>query len=408
MTSFGMVTFYSPVSWTDADHTLSGIIAPPRSKLLQLDDLPISRLSIGPGQIFADLKVNEAYNDNLVLIGMEEIDSFVTTISPHLGYAISGRKKQFVIDYTHQTGLHTGSSVDNYHDNRLRAGFFYDPTRKLSAEVHAEYSESHDGRGEGRAEAGTGTLQDSLDEFHRYGIEGRLAYGRKDARGRLELDLGYKSKHYDTNREFTVLRERDTFRSTGRFFYRVGPKTRALLQVGLEDFDYVDAAQLDGTTTRYLLGVDWERTYKTTGYFKLGFTNRTFDADIREDFTGFTWELGTIWRPRSYSTVRLSTINEITETNGTGDAIDSTITRLSWVHHWKQRLNTDVSALYAQDDFSDTNREDNIYSFELRVNYDMRRWLNLSAGYRRTDRQSNDNTFDFDQNVFDISAIFSL
>ena len=384
----------------------------PGLKLKTDDKVDLMGLNYGPGKIHPGLKLIVGYDDNLTLESSNEISTFTTNVSPHVAYVVSDATRKFVFEYLLDAKFHEGSSIDDFLDNRIRASIDYTPTRRIFTGFHAEYLDSHDGRGTGRAEAGTGVTQASLDEWHQWGIGGLFAYGTTGAKGRIEAEAGFKSKEYDTNRLFTFTRDRDDAYGAARFFYRFRPKTRALIEGRVEDTAYARTqagiATLDSMTTRYLVGLTWTATYKTTGFLKVGLIDKDFDSDLRDDSLGPTWEVGVDWKPRTYSVVHFETAQNLAETDGTGDAVDSTRMLLSWVHAWKTRFKTNVSLFYENSTFDPNDREDDFLQFRLGAIYNFRRWLNFEAGYRFENLDSNDNFFDYDHNVIEITADLAL
>ena len=147
---------------------------------------------------------------------------------------------------------------------------------------------------------------------------------------------------------------------------------------------------------------------KTTGFLKLGRVNKDFSSSRRADDQGFTWEIGVDWKPRTYSTITLKTDQDFVETNGTGNAGDRSQISLNWNHNWRARLSTNLELLYAQETYSPDPREDQYYQTAATVKYDFRRWLNLEAGYRFSNLDSTDDSFDYDQNVLEITADFTF
>jgi len=381
-------------------------------KLKAEKEVDIIGINYGPGRVVPNLRLKLGYDDNLTLESSSEISTFFTVISPHVAYVVSDSTRKFIVDYLLEAGFYEGSSIDDFVDNRIRASIDYTPTRRIFTALNTEYIDSHDARGTGRAEGGRGITQNSLDEWHQWGIGGRFAYGTARSKGRIEAEAGFLTKEYDTNRIFTSIRDRDNTYGAARFFYRVRPKTFALIEGRIEDTEYartaVGLAPLDSVTTRYLVGVTWVATYKTTGAIKVGFIDKDFDSDLRDDGTGLTWEIGIDWKPRTYSIVHFETAQTIDETNGTGDAIDNTHMFLSWKHSWKTRFTTNVDFLYENSTFDPDSREDDYFQFRLGADYSFRRWLNFGAGYRFENLDSNANAFDYDHNVFELTADITL
>lgn len=369
-------------------------------------------LTIGPGYLQPGAKFTLQYNDNLTHASTNQIGALIGVITPHLSYIIPGKKLKINLDTNLEAGFHEASSTDNYLDGRFYASADYQPTSRIYSQLAAEIRKSHDGRGTGRGEGGLGITQDSPDEWHRWGVGGKFGYGALTAKGRVELEAEFISKRYDNNRAFTFVRDLDEFNGTARFFYRFRTKTYLLFETRASDVIYEEDApglpSLDSLTTRQLFGVTWLATYKTTGFLKLGRINKNFASSQRADESGFTWEIGVDWKPRTYSTITLKSDQDLVETNGTGNAGDRRQFSVAWNHDWRPRLSTNLEFLYGQETFSPDPREDQFFQTAAKVQYDFRRWLNLQAGYRFINLDSTDDVFDYDQNVFEITADFTF
>ena len=362
---------------------------------------------IGPGRLIPGMKLKLLYTDNVTRTDTGTTDSFGTVVSPRVAYIISDYTKNFIIDYTIEQGLYISSTDDNYLDHYIRSGFSYQPTARIFSEINADLKFVHDARGTGRAEAVGAVTQDSIDKWHQWGLNGRFAYGRPNAIGRLELEADYFQKRYDTNRAFTASRDRDALSGQARFNYRVRPKTFLSIEGKATDNSYkfipAGTASLDSIDTTYLAGVRWEATFKTTGFAKIGYNFKNFESDQRNDTSGLAWEMGVDWRPKTYSTVRLETSQRFDETNGTGDAIDQTFYLVNWEHFWLPRFSTRMNAGYQNQTFDPTTREDDFYNVGISANYDFRRWLAVSASYDYSILNSNVNTFDYQENRFELT-----
>lgn len=396
-----------------AQSELSGIDAAPGqtdpSAAFDVDDPYFEGgLSVGPGRIAPGVKLKVLHTDNLVRQNSNTIDAFGVIVSPRLAYILADSTKNLTFDYILENGTFEGSSADNYLDHTIRGGFTYQPTRRIYSAISLIYKDTHDARGTGRAESGTGVLQDSLDEWHQWGVNGRFAYGSTDAIGRLELEADYFEKRYDTNREFTANRDRDALAGQARFNYRLQPKTFLTIEGRLIDNTYPNLVagvpSLDSLDSTYLLGVRWEATFKTTGFARIGYNFKNFDSGQRDDTDGLTWEVGFDWNPKTYSTVHFETAQSFQETNGTGDAIDQTFYLLTWKHFWKPRFSTLMEAGYQNQTFDPTSREDDFFEAGVSANYDFRRWISLGLGYRYSNLDSNVNLFDYQENRFELTV----
>ena len=371
-------------------------------------------IQLGPVTAYPSMKIITRHDDNLFQLNTVKKSTWVSIVAPAVKLVLQDNIKKLTLDYEIEAGFHDTSGQDDYVDQELKAGFAYNPTDRIKTEFYAEYLKKHDPRGTGRTEGGIGTLGGSLnpDEWHSYGIGGLFSYGTPNATGRVEFETAYTTKEYDNNRQFTFSRDLNDFKLRGAFFYRIRPRLKLLFEINQTDFDYQKAAvgrpSLDSTNREYLFGVAWERTAKTSGYLKLGYETKEFDSDLRKDIGGFTWETGTRWKPRTYSTVDITSIQRQDESDGIGDSIDVSEIEISWNHLWSSYFSSTVGFLYGEDSYDPTFREDTRYRTGVKLNYDWRRWARISAGYQYEQRDSNVNVFDYEQNLFELRLDLTL
>lgn len=378
--------------------------------------LGIQGVDVGAGKFYSDITVNTFFDDNVTVAPTNEISTFGLLVIPHLKYELKNNKNRFLMDYALLAATYEGSNEDDYIDNRFQLGYEYTPTKRISTGIRGEYFDTRDSRGTGGAE-GTAVVSANPDEWHHYLVEGNLAYGSRESTGRAELDLGLVNKTYDTNRATTFVRDREDIYANARLYYRIMPKTSLVLEGRTRYYDYdrdaAGVASLDSHTNSALLGVTWKSTYKTTGTALIGYSKKKFDSDSRADGDDLTWELGVQWKPKSFSTFNLSTSRSFGETNGAGNYISTDAIDASWNHRWHKlspKFSTLVEIGYSEDSFDEAiaERSDDYLNLGLSANYKMRRWLDLGAGYRYSERDSSFTIFDYDRNRFELSANIAL
>lgn len=375
---------------------------------LKLDkDVDTVGIKTDLGRFIPDIKIKVGYTDNLTLTSVDQISAFYTEVSTHGTYVVSDKTRKFVLDYLLDTGFYEGSSADNFIDHRIRAGFDYQPTSRIFTALNTEFMLAHDARGEGRARGGAGITQDSIDEWHQWGIGGQFVYGVPTARGRIELESGYITKTYTTNRQFTVFRDQDNVYGDAAFTYRIRPKTALTLEGKITNFSYArdfpGSPTLDSMNYRLLTGVTWEATFKTTGFAKVGYIIKDFESNQRDDSAELSWQVGIDWRPRSYSVVHLETEQRTDETDGTGDSVNTSYSSINWEHFWRTHFSTRLEFIYQNNTYEPTIREDDYFGAAISANYTFRRWLSLGAEYRYLNVDSNDEVFSFEENAFELT-----
>jgi len=371
-------------------------------------------IQLGPVTAYPSMKIIAGHDDNLFRTRTNKKSTMVGVVRPAVSLQLQDNIKTLTLDYSLEAGFYENSSKDNYTDQNLLGVFEYHPTTKLKMAMRLEYLDEHDPRGTARTEGAIGTLGGTLDpdKWHSYGAGGLVSYGSPNATGRVELEASYVIKEYDNNRLFTFTRDRDDFNLRGTFFYRIRPKTQLLFEVKQTVFDYdrtaVGTPRLDSTDREYLFGAAWDATYKTTGFAKFGVIDKDFDSDFRKDSNNFKWEVGARWRPRTYSTVDISTERRRDETNGIGDSIDVAEFKIAWNHEWRSYISSTINFLYGKDDYSSSIREDTRYGAGIKLNYDWRRWAKISAGYEYEERNSDVRIFDYDRNLFELTLDLTL
>ena len=385
--------------------SLAGAAPPERAA-----DLRAAGVQMGPAVLYPSLGLHFGRDDNIFLQPSGEKSSNIIVLIPTLDFVAVNNGQRYGLLYQAEAGRYGDSSADDYTDQRLLAEADVGLGQRGRLDLQAEYLDEHDPRGTGASE-GNPLLSDNPDVWHSTRLGATFKYGAPGARGRLDLALGAREKHYDNNRATTAARDLDQGDVGVTFLYRVAPLTSLLLQATDADIDY-KTATLDSTERRYLAGVTWEATAKTSGTVKVGRQKKDFDDTARTDFSGGSWAAAVVWSPLTYSFFELSTNRRTEETNGTGNFDDKRDAALAWTHGWTSFLRTKLSALTTKDQYKGASgvilREDKTPAYRLNVSYQIRRWLNLGLDYTTTDRNSDNNAFDYKRNVYLLSITGSL
>jgi len=305
------------------------------------------------------------------------------------------------------------SHDDDYTDLIWNIDIYQEFNVRNSLNLFAEFYDGHEERGTGLSE-GIGQLIDEPLELERTIGGGDYTFGSRASRGRLKLAAKGVNHEYQNFREETRYNDRDRYEYAGTFFWKVGARTDALAEVRYIDneYDEIDpadpAGSFDSQEYNYFVGVEWEATAKSSGSVRVGMFDREYDSAAREDDDGFSWEVDVTYMPRSYSRWNLESRNYFRETNGLGDAINTTDTTLTWDHDWASRSSTEVGFTVGSDDYSGSEREDDRFKLEASYNYALRRWIDLGVGYRWEDRDSDLDFFDYTRNEVFFKADFSL
>lgn len=227
-------------------------------------------------------------------------------------------------------------------------------------------------------------------------------YGAKGALGRVELEGSMMNKRYENNRATTFLSDADIVTTSGRFFYRVMPRTYALLELRQTMTDYKSAnSTQDNMDRRVYLGATWEATAKTEGSIKLGRAYKNFDDATRKDASGNSWEASLRWSPLTYSVFELESGKSLYDSTGVGEYVTGTMTNLSWSHKWASYISSRLSAGKMTSDFAGATpaRKDDTTTYGVAFYRELGRHLRLGLDYTNTNRDSTAVGANFKRNV---------
>ncbi|WP_232821302.1 outer membrane beta-barrel protein [Oceanimonas marisflavi] len=360
------------------------------------------------------LKVTQSHNDNINDTPAEqERSSWITTVAPGIELVGRDRLNRYSLSYNLEHAFYHTSATEDKTNHTLAANSHMEFDARNRLDLNAGYKKRESIVNDTNRRAGQ-----EGDKFHTYSLGGKYGFGAKSATMQLELGVNQDWTKYDNNREAlsgpnkgAVNREKDHEKTgvTGTAYYRVAPKTRALFELGFDDFRYDNeqrnGQRLDSHNMRYLAGVTWDATAKTTGTVKLGYQEKDFDDARKQDTSSMLWDAAVTWEPVAYSRIKFGTGSSYGEGGSTEDVVDTTNYRINWLHDWTPRINSDVGYRLTNKEYqggSNAGREDDLSVYNLGVNYKMRRWLELGVGYRYRD---NDSTTD--DSSYEVNEVFA-
>jgi hypothetical protein len=375
------------------------------------------RVSAGPFEITPKLGFETRFDDNIFNSPEDEESDTIFVVNPNLEAVAGDEVWEFSLELDLVDGTYQDSGDDDFTDWRINTDVTWDLNRRSTFDLFAGYHELHEYRGTGFSEGEVALLIDEPDEYDETLFGGHYTFGSDSSRGRIKVGGDYYEKDYTNNQPQSDTRDRDDTTMDAAFFWRVAPKTEMLAEVRYTEIEYQNPftdgrPQLDSDETRYLLGVTWKATGKTSGTVKLGILDKDFDDSNREDFDGeFTWDVSVTWRPREQHIIEVGVAQLANETTGQGDFINIEQYSASWAFMINSRLQLFAHGRYSNDEYEGSDREDDLLYGEFGVEYGFRRWLELRASYSYQERDSETNVrndLDFSKNLFLIGVEISL
>ncbi|MEH6542452.1 MAG: outer membrane beta-barrel protein [Porticoccaceae bacterium] len=345
--------------------------------------------------------VGEAYDDNVWRARRGEVESWVTTVAPSLVFRAKDGLNlyQFKYDLLHNEVHSSKDDSHTDHDAKVLAHIEFTARHRLDFDVNY-VNKTQERDSSNRLFNETGDELSTFDGGFVYG------FGAKSAKGQVDIGLNMGQRRYDNNRNsgsFNRQNEFDRKGGSGAFYYRVGAKTRVLAEVIYIDYDYKSSTSLlSGDSKIYRVGVEWNATAKTGGRVSFGRENRDYDASSISGVSRPSWAASLRWQPRTYSTFALSSESLIWEGGGTETSTEVTATELTWDHEWAKRWNSHIGYKFENYDYQgsfNNNREDDVDTVSLGLNYKMRRWLEVNLFYEYSETDSNNLFSEYDRNV---------
>jgi hypothetical protein len=341
-------------------------------------------------------------DDNLFMSSNNEKTSTYYLLSPGFGLDARTNRTAFQMKYQGQIGRYAQSDDDNYVDHTARALFDVAFDRRNFLRIGMDYIRSHDPRG-----STDRPISGRPDQYRITSPNVTYAFGTPGAAGRVEVYASEADKRYLNNRATTAASDRETREAGGAFYWRVAPKTYVLAEARYTGIDYRQAGiPAEGEERRFYGGVSWDATAVTSGTLKVGRMERKFDLGGED--TSTSWEGTVVWMPRTYSKLDFYTSRQTNESTGLGRFILSSIGGVAWTHAWSSYLSTGLDLRYQKDDYRGFDRKDEIKSIGLRAGYKMRRWLTLGAEWNHSTRDSNLPVFEYDKNLYLLTATASM
>ncbi|MGE5469175.1 MAG: outer membrane beta-barrel protein [Bacteroidota bacterium] len=345
--------------------------------------------------IYPSVLVGYGYNDNVTGRATDRITSTFWALRPEVVGEIKHGGDRYTLSYIGNYAHYDNSSNDDYTQHEIWAAGDNYFTSRARLGWGVGYLEKTDARGSTNR-----VSSNEPDRWHAPVLRALGIYGAPGAAGRIELEGSWMQKRYDNNRAFTEQSDVDLTTASGRFFYRVMPRTSLLFEARETWANYTSStSQGDNTDRRLYAGVTWEATAKTTGTIKLGRAYKDFSDSSRTDSSLNSWEGSLRWSPLTYSTFDLVSSKTPSDSTGVGSFVTNTATSLTWNHKWASYISSRVNAGVVKTIYAGDPRKDNTKNYGVGFFTELGYRTRLGLDWQYTNRNANVDTFDFKRNV---------
>lgn len=361
--------------------------------------------------IVPSVYVGSGYESNIALTDTNEIDSFYWQVSPSVLFTATPGETAHQIQLSSDIAKYSTSSEDDYADFFIKYNGGWEPTSRHRFNWNFDQTFGHQKRGSQQ----TRFQLDRFDEVLKFSSSDALfsyEFGSLVARAQFGSSVGFNAIDYSNFDDFSRQFNRSTVDTSAWFYYRPGNVTYFSADITHSVIDYKD--EIAGTpsrnadTTTFLLGAIWEGLAKTTGKFKLGIENRSFEDASRDDITSLAVDAEVAWSPKTYSIVTTSVSRRTVEGVADNDATLNTSFDINWSHSWSQHTTTQVGYDFQKRDEQGSTRNDNQHYVYTSFNRALTKWLVFNAQVRLLVNSSNQPLFDYDNQQISIGVTAQL
>ncbi|WP_426357580.1 outer membrane beta-barrel protein [Pseudocolwellia sp. HL-MZ19] len=355
--------------------------------------------------------ISAQHSDN-VLNNVNEISDTSIIVNPQVQYLGLIGKHSFLLSYDGKFANYTENSEFNYNEHNVSTSLTLDHSHKIMTEFELNYDKKIETPGT------TNSSTQSLTNFNKYenkSASAKIYYGKKTSIGQVTLGYKYNDRDYTNNQQSYRDVEQNQINAT--FFYRIAPKTRFLIQAIAEDYSYEDQTLTSGivfnqssTNNLYLAGVEWKATAKSTGIFKIGHQNKDYDDSRLVDISGLSYFLDFIWKPNTYTQVKLGADRQTTESAQLNESGFLSTSYSLDVSHKVTALTT-LKAKYIKDNYDIVfssgfaDRTDKRNTFEISALHSIKDWLDIKLAYEYQEKTSNVDIYNYDSNNISFSVV---
>ncbi len=379
------------------------------------------------GFLHGFLSVGESYADNILYTSGDELEDFVTRVSPGIWFSIPGGQEEIPATATASSapGGVVRSSLSSPSFRRLLAYLTYTPEFEFHREYSDENTDSH------RAEASIeyrfrGDLSIGvLDRFEASHDDRRTdnslltntytnnlfrAFATYDVSSDISLDVTYSQFMVDYTRDRNLFRDRQDTSIGATLSYHTTAKTAVFAEYGWTDIAYDHTTLNDSREQNFLGGIRWEITEKSAGVIKAGWGTREWDGSRGDEGT-FRMEAQVEHRFTDTTRITIGAYQRTEETNITAaDYLNSRGVSLRYAQKISSKLQASLGGAWQFRSYEGAvnSDEEDTYFFNAGISYAFRKWLTSGIEYTFSRQESDFGLYDYTANEVVFRVTVSL
>ena len=382
----------------------------------------ISNLKAGPLEIHPFLGVTETYDDNIYRSygGKEKEADLVTTVSPGIQLRLPLQRHSLQLDYRADVNVFAKNKETNFVNQVGGGAVNLDFAGGLKITVSDSFSDAVIPR-RGKEVQGVSGASDPFRDlpYNSNDLTTRAIYRFLD---RWSAEVRYNNYDYRYKHAIDESGTHNRNNFGGTLYYKLTPRTDALLDYTYSITDYKTSDVYDNTNHAVYIGLSFDPTAKLRGYVKLGFAEKVYAQDLptrKKTFTTFSALSSLSWTISPHNILTLTGTRLILEDLQTNAPYTYTDVNLGYRYlltvYEKINLNANVGygTLQFQQPTADIDnvfktRDDKRIYGGAGIGYIPQPWLSFNLGYLYIRNSSNFINYDFKENKVFLNVTIAL
>lgn len=366
--------------------------------VLAEDNLHIKSMVIHPY-----VSIDTVRSDNIYFTPASKQSGYSVTTSPGIKLELPLNRHLFSLDYNSAVTRYVDFRSENTTDHNVTGLMDLKFRSLIGLKLLTMHSKDH----EPKSSSHTGIIEKYEKDAFTASVSYQLA-------GVSKVEMDYTAIEWDFNT--SSFRERDENLISGAIYYRILPKTSAFLEYDLRDTDYVPLSNFtDNESDSVLMGLKWGINDRSQGVIKGGYAWKDFDSAYKSDYDTWTLSVDLKHRFTDYTVLSLVHNRTVIEAAIQGaDLILSSDSHANLSHRIFTKIDAVFHGYYSKDKFFDVSsghdeiREDRTIAAGAGVKYSFNDFLTLLLDYGHRERDSSDDSSDYDNNSYTFSLNFEL
>ena len=360
-------------------------------------------LPVGGFQLFPEMTVEAAYDDNLFATPTNRIIDWVMTLHPTLRLRSRWARHALNLNAELIDTRHARTQSEDSTDWSVGADGRLDILRRSTLDGEIGYAQRSEARGIVTA------IDDAAEPTRYEALNATVGLGQRFNRLFAQMRATFTDLTYDAvalvSGGTQSNRDRDRQRYSGqlRIGYDVSPDTNIFVQSEVDRIEYDLKPPLvteDRSSTGFEAGVGVELRAGSPvhGSVFVGYRNRNYAGGLT-NVSGLSYDADIDWEVSALTTLRLFANSSIEEIQSGGSAVVSQSVGVGVTQYFLRNLRLNASAQYVSNEFQDSIRSDTAWDTSLRLDYLINRNFTLGLGYQFRTQNSTESFFNFDRNI---------